>query len=97
MRVDESRVRARSTAYWFDIRRSSFCLLVAGLDRHGCCVDPDELEALPAIGHPFFAPRGGRGRLGLWLTAVSDWHEVRELVIESYRDIAPKKLIALID
>jgi hypothetical protein len=27
----------------------------------------------------------------------TDWHEIRELVIESYRVLAPKKLAALLD
>jgi hypothetical protein len=51
VRVDYSTTSARSTAHSFEIRRRSFCLLVA---------------------------LGG---------------EIRELVTESYRLLAPKKLI----
>jgi hypothetical protein len=31
------------------------------------------------------------------LTDDTDWEEIRELVIESYRMLAPKKLSALLD
>jgi hypothetical protein len=59
--------------------------------------DPDEREALLSIGHPFFAPQSGRDRIGVLLTDRSDWEEIRELVTESYRILAPKKLAALLD
>jgi len=99
VRVDESQTTTRSTAYSFDIRRRSFCLLVATQGSTGQAVpllvlraDPGEREALLSIGHPYFAPRAGRGRIGVRLTADADWGEIRELVTESYRIIAPKKL-----
>jgi predicted DNA-binding protein (MmcQ/YjbR family) len=104
VRVDASLTRTRSTAYSFDIRRRSFCLLVA---REGSTtklvtllvlrVDPDEREALLAIGHPFFASRSGRDRIAVVLTNDTDWAEIRELVTESYRILAPKKLTALLE
>jgi hypothetical protein len=53
--------------------------------------------ALLSAGRPFFASRAGRGRTGVLLTAETDWEEIRELVTESYRILAPKKLIALLD
>ena len=59
--------------------------------------DPDEREALLSIGQPFFVPRAGHDRVGVWLTSDTDWEEIRELVTESYRVLAPKKLIALLD
>jgi hypothetical protein len=59
--------------------------------------DPDDREVLLSVGHPFFAPRAGPGRIGVLLTDDTDWDEIRELVTESYRVIAPKKLIALLD
>ena len=104
MRVDYSLTRTRSTAYSFDIRRRSFCLLVAVGEPTGKLVpllrlrsDQDEREALLSIGHPFFAPRSGRDRIGVLLTDDTDWEEIRELVTESYRILAPKKLAALLD
>jgi YjbR len=104
VRVDESRTRARSTAQSFDIRRRSFCSLVTVEGRSAKSVpmlvlraDPDERDALLSIGRPFFAPRSGPGRIGVLLTDDTDWEEIRELVTESYRVLAPKKLTALLD
>jgi hypothetical protein len=104
VRIDYSLIRARSTAQSFDIRRRSFCLLVAREDPAGKPVPllvlragPEERKALLSIGHPFFASRAGRDRIGVLLTDDTDWEEIRELVIESYRILAPKKLTALLD
>jgi len=104
VRVDHPLIKERSTAYSFDIRRRSFCLLVAVADLAGKTVpllglraDPDERKALLAIGHPFFASRAGRDRIGVLLSDNTDWDEVRELVTESYRILAPKKLTARLD
>jgi hypothetical protein len=104
LRVDGSLIRTRSTAHSFDIRRRSFCLLVAREGPAGKPVpllvlraDPDEREALLSIGRPFFASRAGRDRIGVLLTDDTDWEEIRELVTESYRILAPKKLTALLD
>jgi hypothetical protein len=104
VRVDYSRTRSRSTAWSFDIRRRSFCLLVAVEGRTGEPVprlvlraDPGEREALLSMGHPFFAPQAGRDRIGVLLTDNTDWEEIRQLVIDSYRVLAPKKLTALLD
>ena len=104
VRGDHSPTRARSTAQSFDIRRRSFCLTAAWGDPTGKAVPllvlraaPDEREALLSIGRPFFAPRVGRGRIGVLLTDDTDWEEIRELVTESYRVVAPKKLSALLD
>ena len=58
---------------------------------------PEEREALLSIGHPFFASRAGRDRIVLVLTDDTDWAEIRELVTESYRILAPKKLTALLE
>jgi hypothetical protein len=104
VRVDASLARARSTAHSFEIRRRSFCLLVARESPTGKPVpllvlraDPDERDALLSIGHPFFGSRAGRDRIGVLLTDDTDWEEIRELVTDSYRRLAPKKLIALLD
>ena len=105
VRMDYSLTETRSTARSFDIRRRSFCLLVATRSPTGKSVpllvlraDPDEREALLSVGDPFFVPRrAGRDRIGVWLTSDTDWQEIRELVTESYRVIAPKKLSTLLD
>jgi hypothetical protein len=104
VRIDESWSRTRSTAQSFDIRRRSFCLLVAKEGRSGKSVpmlvlraDPEERDALLSFGRPFFAPRAGPGRIGVLLTDDTDWDEIRELVTESYRVLAPKRLTTLLD
>ena len=104
VRTDDSQVSERSTAWSFDIRQRSFCLLVAVADPAGRAVtlvvlraDPEERRALLATGHPFFPSRAGRDRIGVVLGGGTDWEEIRELVTESYRALAPKKLIARLD
>jgi hypothetical protein len=104
VRVDDPRVGTRSTAYSFDIRRRSFCLLVAVADPAGKAValvrlraGREERRALLSAGHPYFPSRAGQDRLGVLLDDDTDWTELRELVTESYRMLAPKKLSALID
>ena len=103
IRVDESLVPSRSTAYAFDIRRRPFCLLVATRDPTGKTVPlivvriaSDERQALLASGHPFFPSRAGADRIGVLLGDDTDWEEIRQLVTESYRRLAPKKLTALL-
>ncbi len=104
VRVDDSLTTTRSTAWSFEVRRRSFCLLVAREGPAGqpvplmvLRVGPGERDALLATGHPFFAPRAGRDRIVVLLTGDPDWAEIRELVTESYRILAPKKLTALLD
>ncbi len=104
VREDHSRTTSRSTAQSFDIRRRSFCLLVAVEGSTGRPVpililraDPAERQALLSTGHPYFAPRAGGDRIGVRLTDHTDWEEIGELVIDSYRLLAPKKLVARLD
>ncbi len=59
--------------------------------------ESDERDALLSMGHPYFAPRARHDRIGVLLTDTTDWEELRELVTESYRILAPKKLIAQLD
>ena len=55
----------------------------------------EELDALTEIGPPFFKPVWFPNIVGLVLPAdpsAVDWDEVAELVTESYRLLAPKRL-----
>jgi hypothetical protein len=104
VRIDASQSSARSTAWSFDIRRRSFCLLVARAAASGRPVpllvlraSREEREALLSAGHPFHASRAGGDRVVVVLTGGPDWEEIRELVTESYRILAPKKLAAMLD
>ncbi len=51
--------------------------------------------------HPerFFVPPyvGRHGWVGVWLDVAIDWEEVADLVEESYRMTAPRRLCALLD
>ena len=78
--MDHSLVAERSTAYSFDIRRRSFCLLMATEGSAGRAVPllvlrtrPDERDALLSVGHPYFASRAGGDRIGVLLTDDTDW------------------------
>ena len=54
----------------------------------------DELLALSHIGPPFFRPTWRPGIVGLFVDDTTDWDEVRELLIESFCLLAPKRLVA---
>lgn len=57
----------------------------------------EDLDALVAVGDPFF-PGWGPGLVAMVLHADStDWDEVREVLTESYCLLAPKKLVARLD
>lgn len=55
--------------------------------------DGEELLALTLAGPPFFKPPWAPTVVGLLLGDGTDWDEVRELVTESYRLLAPQKLV----
>ncbi|MBF6065187.1 MmcQ/YjbR family DNA-binding protein [Nocardia terpenica] len=64
-----------------------------------CPAPPGELEALVgAEPERFFRPPfGGRGWVGVYLDVPVDWTETREMIVEAYRMIAPKKLVDKLD
>ena len=104
VRFDQSRVEWRSAAYSFDVRRRSFCLLIATADTSGTAVPrivlrvhPDDRDTLVSIGHPYYPSRAGPDRVAVLLTSDTDWTEIGELITESYRLLAPKKLAATLD
>jgi len=59
----------------------------------------DEQEALLARGAPFFYPSyvGSKRWIGVELNDDTDWDEIAELVEESYRSTAPKRLVVELD
>jgi hypothetical protein len=56
--------------------------------------EPEEVDALLRVGHPFFKAGWGFNVLGMVLTEATDWTEVQELLTDSYCLLAPKKLAA---
>jgi hypothetical protein len=67
-------------------------------DRPGvwCPAAPGEREALVAADPSrFFAPRfGGDSWVGVYLDDATDWAELRDMVEQAYRLVAPRKLVA---
>ncbi len=57
----------------------------------------EELVALEHVGHPFYKPPWSATIMGVVLDGDTNWAEVAELVIESYRFCAPQKLVRLLD
>jgi predicted DNA-binding protein (MmcQ/YjbR family) len=71
-------------------------------DRLGfwCAAAPGAQEALVASDPKrFFRPPyvGGRGWLGVYLDVEQDWDEIAELVEDSYRLVAPKRLVTQLE
>ena len=60
---------------------------------------PGEQDLLLATGDPFFYPAyvGAKGWIGIKLSNSTDWREIGELVDDSYRLTAPKKLLKELD
>lgn len=64
-----------------------------------CAAPPGAQAALVAEApERYFVPPyvGGRGWLGVYLDVPVDWTEIAELVCDAYREIAPKRLAALV-
>jgi len=57
----------------------------------------DEVAGLVGGGYPFFKPGWGDDVVGVVLDDDVDWDEVAELLTESYRVLAPKRLAARVD
>ncbi|HEX6060023.1 MAG TPA: MmcQ/YjbR family DNA-binding protein [Gemmatimonadaceae bacterium] len=91
----------------FRVRNKLFAMYAAADNHHGggrpgvwCKAAPGNqslmVRAAPAR---FFVPPyvGPSGWIGIHLDRSPDWDEVRELLTDSYRLIAPKRLVARLD
>ena len=70
-----------------------------GRPQMSCKALPGEQQALVASNPMrFYVPAyvGNRGWVGVLLDGTVDWSEISELVEESYRLTAPKRLVALL-
>jgi phosphoribosylglycinamide formyltransferase-1 len=103
--LPEATVTAHDEHLGFGVRGRTFAWYVD--DEHGdgrvavlCKAPEGENRALVASDpHRFYLPRyvGSRGWVGLRLDLQDvDWGEVAELVADSYRLVAPKRLAALV-
>jgi predicted DNA-binding protein (MmcQ/YjbR family) len=86
----------------FRVRKKIFATAWDREGRASVCmkVPREDHEALLAQGDPFFLPAyvGTKGWIGIDLgSARLDRDELHEMVLESYRLIAPKRLSALLD
>ena len=89
---------------WFVRDKKTFVMFA---DRHHddrvafwCAAPPGAEEAfVSSDSERFFRPPyvGHRGWLGVYLDVPVDWKEVREIVEEAYRVVAPPRLVAELD
>jgi YjbR len=56
-----------------------------------------ELEALGAVGPPFFRPVWHPEAVGMVVSPGTDWDEIGELLTESYCTLAPPSLVSRVD
>lgn len=72
-----------------DGRPSMWCKAPAGAQEVLVEANPDRFFVPPYVGH--------HGWVGAWLDVELDWDEIADLIEESYRMTAPKRLRALLD
>lgn len=70
-------------------RAALWCKAPPGIQGMLVGSDPERFFVPPYVGH--------HGWVGAWLDGAIDWDEVADLVEESYRMTAPKRLLALLD
>jgi hypothetical protein len=70
-----------------DDRLAFWCAAPAGVQAALVASDPERFFVPPYVGH--------RGWLGVYLDGPVDWTEIREIVTDAYRTVAPKRLVAL--
>ncbi|MEA2602480.1 MAG: hypothetical protein QOF89_3472 [Acidobacteriota bacterium] len=65
------------------------------------CAAPDGAQEMRVGTEPerFFRPPyvGHRGWLGVYLDVPVDWDEIADIVVDAYRQVAPKRLVAELD
>ena len=88
----------------FRVRNKMFAMYASRNNHHGAgrnavwCKATLLNQSMMIATNPerFFAPPyvGPKGWIGIWLDGDVNWTEVHELVHDSYRAIAPKRLVA---
>jgi phosphoribosylglycinamide formyltransferase-1 len=91
---DKYSVRGRTVLYYLDDHHGDGRLAV-------CCKAPPGMRDRFVEMDPkrYFVPSylGPKGWVGLYLDVSVDWDEVAELATDSYRLVAPKRLVTLLD
>jgi hypothetical protein len=87
--VRDKKVFVTYADHHHDDRLAFWCAAPPGTQEALTSSDPDRFFRPPYVGH--------RGWLGVWLDVPVDWEEIAELVLDAYRVVAPKKLVAELD
>ena len=72
-----------------DGRLAIWCAAPAGVQETLVETEPERFFRPPYVGH--------RGWIGVRLDIDVEWDEIGEIVVDAYRHVAPKKLIAQLD
>ena len=72
-----------------DDRLAFWCAASDGAQETLVTGDPERFFVPPYVGH--------RGWLGVYLDVPVDWDQIADLVVDAYRRVAPKKLVAALD
>jgi hypothetical protein len=72
-----------------DGRLALWCAAPPGVQEELVRLEPERFFRPPYVGH--------RGWLGVRLDVDVDWDEIRRIVTDAYRTVAPKRLAALLD
>lgn len=90
----------------FRVRKKMFALYASKTNHHGAGRNAVWLKAtagnqslmIQAQPDRFFVPPyvGPSGWIGVWLDAGADWAELKSLVTDGYRLVAPRKLALLL-
>ena len=87
--VCEKRAFVMCADHHHDDRIAIWCAASPWAQQARIASDPERYFSPPYVGH--------RGWLGIWLDMPVDWDEIAELVVDAYRMVAPKRLLATLD
>lgn len=87
-------IRGKKTFVMFanhhhDDRLAFWCAAPDGAQEMLVGNDPERFFVPPYVGH--------RGWLGVYLDVPADWDQIADLVVDAYRAVAPKRLVAALD
>lgn len=91
----------------FRVKNKLFAMFASASNHHGagraavwCKAPPGDQELMVRMAPDrFFVPPyvGPSGWVGIYLDAGTDWRELRELLAESWRMTAPRRLVTRLD
>jgi hypothetical protein len=87
--VREKRLFVTYSDHHHDDRVGFWCAAPPGAQEALVEADPERFFRPPYVGH--------RGWLGVWVEVPQDWDEIADLVEDSYRMVAPRRLVAALD